>query len=51
MNEELHALEKMHTWDLVYLHYGKTLVWRRWVYHNMTHSDGYLKQRKARLVV
>ncbi|XP_054797481.1 uncharacterized protein LOC129302579 [Prosopis cineraria] len=44
MNEKLQALEKIHTWDLIDLPSGKTLIGCRWVYKNKTHFDGSLKQ-------
>ncbi|GKV14657.1 hypothetical protein SLEP1_g25497 [Rubroshorea leprosula] len=50
MNEELQALEKTGTWDLVDLPLDKTLVGCKWVYKIKTHSDGSVECYKARLV-
>ncbi|KAK9112139.1 hypothetical protein Scep_019658 [Stephania cephalantha] len=50
MIEELCALEKTHTWDLVDLPTGKTPIGCKWVYKNKTHSDGSVERHKARMV-
>ncbi|CAL8083072.1 unnamed protein product [Prunus armeniaca] len=50
MNEELSALHKTGTWDLVPLPPGKHAVGCRWVYKIKTKSDGSLERYKARLV-
>jgi hypothetical protein len=50
MQEELHALEKTHTWDLVDPPFDKTLVGCKWVYKIKTNSDGSIECYKARLV-
>ncbi|GKV28694.1 hypothetical protein SLEP1_g37711 [Rubroshorea leprosula] len=50
MKEELQALEKTGTWDLVDLPPDKTLVGCKWVYKIKTHSDGSVEHYKARLV-
>ncbi|KAL5788005.1 hypothetical protein ACOSP7_004954 [Xanthoceras sorbifolium] len=50
MNEELSALHKTDTWDLVSLPPGKRTVGSRWVYKIKTKSDGSVERYKARLV-
>ncbi|KAL5777450.1 hypothetical protein ACOSP7_010376 [Xanthoceras sorbifolium] len=50
MNEELYALHKTYTWDLVPLPPGKSTVGSRWVYKIKTKSDGSVERYKARLV-
>ncbi|GKU98927.1 hypothetical protein SLEP1_g11860 [Rubroshorea leprosula] len=50
MKEELQALEKTGTWDLVDLPIDKTLVGCKWVYKITTHSDGSVERYKAHLV-
>jgi hypothetical protein len=50
MSEELIALSKTHTWDLVDLPHGKTAVRYKWVFKIKTKSDGSVKRYKARLV-
>lgn len=50
MKEELSALHQTHTWDLVLLPAGKTVVGSRWVYKIKTKSDGSIERHKARLV-
>jgi hypothetical protein len=50
MNEELSALHKINTWDLVPLPLGKSVVGCRWVYKIKTNSDGSFERYKARLV-
>jgi hypothetical protein len=40
MSEELNALSKTHTWDLVDVPPGKTVVGCKWVYKIKTKSDG-----------
>lgn len=50
MNNELHALKKNHTWDLVPLPPGKRLVGCKWVYKLKLKVDGSLERHKARLV-
>ena len=50
MQEELQALERTHTWDLVDPPSNKTLVQCKWVYKIKTHSDGSIEWYKAHLV-
>jgi hypothetical protein len=50
MSEELNALSKTHTWDLVDLPPGKTMVGCKWVYKIKTKSDKSVERYKARLV-
>ena len=50
MNEELDALTKNNTWDLVELPPGKSVVGCKWVYKIKTHADGSIERYKARLV-
>ena len=50
MKEELQALEKTHTWDLVDPPSGKALVGSKWVYKIKQKSDGSVERYKARLV-
>ena len=50
MSEELNALSKTHTWDLVDLPPGKIAVGCKWAYKIKTKSDGFVEQYKARLV-
>ena len=50
MKEELDALSKSHTWDLVTLPSGKSVVGCKWIYKIKTRSDGYIERYKARLI-
>jgi len=50
MDEELSALHKIYTWDLVPLPSGKSVVGCRWVYKIKISSDGSIERYKARLV-
>jgi hypothetical protein len=50
MSEELSALSKTHTWDLVDLPLGKTTMGCKWVYKIKTKSNGFVERYKAHLV-
>ncbi|KAL4296927.1 hypothetical protein GQ457_12G004040 [Hibiscus cannabinus] len=50
MREEIEALERNHTWDLVLLPSGKQTIGCKWVYKTKLKSDGSLERYKARLV-
>ena len=50
MKEERDALSKNHTWDLVTLPPGKSMVGCKWIYKIKTRSDGSIEHYKARLV-
>ena len=50
MKEELDALSKNHTRDLVTLPPRKSVVCCKWIYKIKTHSDGSIERYKVRLV-
>ena len=50
MKEELDALHKTGTWDLVYLPSGKSAIDCKWVYKIKTRSNGTVDHYKACLV-
>ena len=50
MKEELDALTKNHTWDLVTLPPGQSVVGCKWIYKIKTRFDGSIKHYKTRLV-
>ena len=50
MKDELDALYKNHTWDLVTLFPEKSVVGCKWIYKIKTHSDRSIKRYKTRLV-
>ena len=50
MSEEIAALERTGTWDLVPLPSHATPITCKWVYKIKTRSDGSLERYKARLV-
>ncbi|KAL6325062.1 hypothetical protein AAG906_022270 [Vitis piasezkii] len=49
-SRELDALTKNHTWDLVPLPPGQSVVGCKWIYKIKTRSDGSVERYKARLV-
>ena len=51
MDSEFHSLQKQHTWSLVPLPLGKSVVHCKWVYKIKRGSDGAVVRYKARLVV
>ncbi|KAI9153880.1 hypothetical protein LWI28_017915 [Acer negundo] len=50
MDEEIKALEKHKTWELVDLPDNKEVVGLKWVYKTKYRSDGSIQKYKARLV-
>ena len=50
MHEELEALNRNKTWEIVELPIGKKTVGCRWVYKTKYKSDGIVERHKARLV-
>ena len=50
MTEELDALSRTRTWDLVDLPPEKSVVGCKWVFKIKTQSDGSIERYKARLV-
>ena len=50
MKEELDALTKNHTWDLVTLPLRQSVVSCKWIYKIKTRSNGSIKRYKVRLV-
>ena len=47
MNEELHAIEKNSTWELVDAPEGKNIVGLKWVSRTKYNADGSIQKRKA----
>ena len=50
MKDELDALTKNHTWDLVTLPPRQSVVGCKWIYKIKTRSDASIEHYKARLV-
>eukprot|EP00253_Pinus_taeda_P021224 PITA_21224 len=51
MNEEIDAIEKSKTWELVDLPEGKDAIGVKWVYKTKSNVEGKIDKHKARLVV
>ena len=50
MDQEINALEKNHTWEVMPLPYGKTTIGSKWVFKVKLRANGELKSYKAKLV-
>jgi hypothetical protein len=50
MNEEIEAIERNKTWDLVDLPSNKSNIGMKWVYNTKVNEKGKLEKHKARLV-
>ena len=50
MNEEIDAIEKNQTWDLVDIPADKTSIGVKWVYKTKLNEKGELEKNKTRLV-
>ena len=50
MEEEIHALQERHTWDLTTISYGKDVVGCCWVFAIKYLLDGSIERLKAHLV-
>ena len=50
MDKEIDAMELNHTWDVVPLPHGKTLIGCKWVYRIKYNPYGFVERYKARLV-
>jgi len=51
MDEEMNAIERNKTWDLVELPKGKEVIGVKWVYTTKSNVEGKIERHKARLVV
>ena len=51
MNEEIGAIEKSNTWDLVDLTKDKKVIGVKWVYKTKSNVEGKIERNKARLTV
>lgn len=51
MKEELNAIEKNDTWELVKLLQGKKAIGLKWIFRTKFCADGSIQKHKARLVV
>lgn len=51
MNDELHALEINHTWEVTDLPPGKKAIGCKWLFKTKYNPDGSVERNKARLVV
>jgi hypothetical protein len=50
MNDEIEAIERNKTWDLVDLPTDKTRIGVKWVYKTKLNEKGQIEKHKARLV-
>eukprot|EP00253_Pinus_taeda_P030275 PITA_30275 len=51
MDEEINAIERNKTWDLVELPKGKEVIGVKWFYKTKSNAEGKIERHKARLVV
>eukprot|EP00253_Pinus_taeda_P017662 PITA_17662 len=51
MDEEINAIERNKTWDLVELPKGKEVIGVKWVYKTKSNAEGKIERHKAKLVV
>eukprot|EP00253_Pinus_taeda_P004710 PITA_04710 len=51
MDEEMNAIERNKTWELVELPKGKEVIRLKWVYKTKSNAEGKIERHKARLVV
>ncbi|KAH9290463.1 hypothetical protein KI387_034580, partial [Taxus chinensis] len=51
MDDEIDAIEKNQTWELMDLPKGKDVIGFNWVYKTKYNVDGKVQKHKARLVV
>eukprot|EP00253_Pinus_taeda_P004978 PITA_04978 len=51
MDEEMNAIERNKTWELVELPKGKEVIGVKWVYKTKSNAEGKIERHKARLVV
>lgn len=51
MREEIAAIEKNNTWDLVNAPEDKNVIGLKWVFRTKYNDDGSIQKHKARLVV
>eukprot|EP00253_Pinus_taeda_P016070 PITA_16070 len=51
MDEEMNAIERNKTWELVELPKGKEVIGVKWVYKTKNNAKGKIERHKARLVV
>eukprot|EP00253_Pinus_taeda_P028689 PITA_28689 len=51
MDEEMNAIERNKTWELVELPKGKEVIGVKWVYKTKCNAEGKIERHKARLVV
>ena len=51
MNEEIGAIEKSKTWELVDLHEGKDAIGVKWISKTKSNAEGNFDRHNERLVV